>query len=96
MTTGRQPFSPSSIWKRNTEEQSYKVMVRQKDNSKRLQQKAAGERVHELNEWRSWLAEFFHVNIGADYLGLGSAQPHICCFRVCTQPMSRIGWKSCM
>lgn len=59
-----------------------------------LQQKAAGERVH---EWVVLVAcGFFPVNIGAGYLGLGSAQPHICCFRVCTQPMSRIGWKSCM
>ena len=30
------------------------------------------------------------------YLGSGSVQPHRCCFRVCTQPMSRIGWQSCM
>lgn len=33
-------------------------------------------------------------SVHAGYLGWARAQPHMCCFRVCTQPMSRIGWKS--
>lgn len=33
---------------------------------------------------------------GEYYLGSGSAQRHRCCFSVCTQPISRMGWKSWM
>lgn len=49
------------------------------------------------NEWHFWLVIYFlDVILAVGYLGSGSAQPHRCCFRVCTQPISRIGWQSCM
>lgn len=55
MWSGIQRFSLPSIWKRNTEEQSYGSP---EGRQQTLQQKAAGERVHELNEWRLWLVDF--------------------------------------